>query len=72
MNRITQASPAAALQLTVPLLIWGSHDNTLDLTQLMRQLDDPAGRQPERLMSDVFDLVRRSNRIPMEDQSRAL
>jgi len=72
MNHITQASPAAALQLTVPLLIWGSHDNTLDLTQLMRQLDDPAGRQPERLMSDVFDLARRANRIPMEDQSRAL
>jgi hypothetical protein len=43
MNHITQASPTAALQLTVPLLIWGSHDNTLDLTQLMRQLDDPAG-----------------------------
>lgn len=72
MSHITQANPAAALQLTVPLLIWGSHDNTLDLTQLMRQLDDPAGRQPQRLLSDALDLVRRANRIPMEDQSRAL
>lgn len=72
MSHIAQQNPAAELRLTVPLLIWGGNDSMLDLTQLMRQLDDLAGRQPERLMNDAIELVKRANRIPMEAQNRAL
>lgn len=72
MSHIAQQNPAAELRLTVPLLIWGSHDNTLDLTQLMRQLENPAGRQPDRLLNDAIELIKRANRIPMEDRNRAL
>ncbi len=72
MSHIAQQNPAAELRLTVPLLIWGGNDSMLDLTQLMRQLDDQAGRQPERLMNDAIELVKRANRIPMEAQNRAL